>query len=137
MKTLETKLTCIRQDDYVEIEIKDDASNNIILRTKMTPDSFYKAFCQNRCMIDSETILNKDENFGLQMHHEKMEFETKAIGYGSELRDTAILEITELCKKRSEDEGIKYTPDNYFNAQDSFFTKDGVSYARCTVRWYK
>lgn len=67
------------------------------------------------------------DKVGKKMENKKFEFEIPDELYSS----TKSYELFNLAKALVPD---GWMPDSYFSSQDSFFRKDGVQYARCTIR---
>ena len=127
MKLKDAAITILINGDYTEIELHDKSSGLNIATVKLTVEQLSKALGRlsyTPCEIDITSELDKINKI---MIVDKLvfpfDYEGSYIGRS----------------KLAEQESIKYVPegwvaDTYFNSQDSFFTKDGVKYASCTIR---
>lgn len=118
-----SKVTSNYCEDYIIITIKDKASR-IGLTCELSLENFAKCI-MGLAQVDCKINKTNLENFGKKMEHKTLEFKIPCSG--SKQKENAIKKVSEICPDGWE-------PDNYFNSQDSFFTKDGECFARCTIR---
>ena len=125
------KITMLFSEKGLTIEILDDDSRTRFLEVSLSPEEVCQAFSRL-----SQTTVTKCEVHGLDkigLMHENKVFE-----FPFDWKNTH-----DDRKKVAAELAIKYcpagwTPDKYFNSQDSFYFVGDKSYARCTIRrWVK
>ena len=122
---LDAKISILVDEDGANIEIEDALSNETIAKINLPPETFCAALGRlvyNRC----ELVMGDKDKFGKRMENKKFEFK---------LPDSDIYRRKEIAKeeiKKVCPNGWEF--DNYFDSQDSFFSKDGESWARCIIR---
>lgn len=110
----------------VKIEIHDRDSGICFFRGRLDPKQFCMAMGQlSNCEMESGEVFSLDK-VGKKMEWKKFEFPIGKTTYDNR-KDVATIE----CLKNVPD---GWHPDLHFNAKDSFFTRDGVEYARVTIR---
>jgi hypothetical protein len=126
MKLTESKITIITNDEGVEIQLRDRTSNTCFAVVKMTPAQFTAAL-GGLGYTECET-----EVFGLDKvgkKHENKEFdfiipeELSTSSKKEELHQLALLHCPD-----------GWTPDKYYGSKTSFFRKNGIAFARTTIR---
>lgn len=126
MKELKGNITILGNDDGVYIEIKDKVSSIRIVKIKMSPEDFCQAalgrLANTRCSMEVGELMK----VGKKMINKSFDVA---------LPPEAGIREEEIAKELT----IKYCPegwepDLYFNSQGSFFKKDGINYARSTIR---
>ena len=113
--------------DNVFIEVQDEASRIRIIKLEVDPVQFTKALARlsNVPCINAET--GPLDRVGKKHECKDFEFPFEDKGDWKTRKERAAVESKRLCP-----EG--WISDGYFGSQGSFFTKDGKSYARCTIR---
>ena len=113
--------------ERVEISVKDDLSRNRFVTVSMTLENFAHAL-MGLAEVDCKHELRKPEIVGKKKEVEKLEFEMPQ-GTLSNRKS-----IAAAIANREMPEGWELW-DN-FSSQNSFFTKDGVEMARCSIVRY-
>jgi hypothetical protein len=119
-------LTLLFNSDGLHIEIADDGASLKFVDLKIAPEDVCKLLsrqAQISCNIEVKGL----EKVGKKMEWKKLEFEIP--------KDTPYKEEDNVAKEYAYihcPEG--WTPETYFGSRDSYFTKDGKSYARCIIR---
>ena len=116
---------------HIEISITDEIANINFVTVSMSFENFMK------CLTGLSDIKGAGKVSGLdkvgKIHEcELFEFPLAVFAGGSSSSrlDIAIETAERLCPNG-------WQPDLYFGSQNSFFEKDGVSYARCTIRRWR
>lgn len=133
-KTLEGGLSITYHRDHkdmsvITLRIEDADANAIIAEIKLSAEEFCKCALGNLHSLKCNVDVFDLDNIGKQHINETMEFPIpkEATAYGERngqmLKDLA----DEACPDG-------WTPDYYFNSQNSFTRRDGQDYARCTIR---
>ncbi len=109
------------------IELRDKTSNITFAIVTLTPEQLSMALSRlahTPCQIEARAL----ERVGKVHEHKKFEFPLPEDALRYEIRGERAGEIANrLCP-----DGWK--ADNYFKAQDSFFKRDGKTWARTTIR---
>lgn len=130
MKKLEGRITMLINREYTEIELKDVNSNITFATVRLTPEQTIA--CLSRLgHVECEIELDGLDNLGKKMQISKLEFEIPANIYRQQMRVIPVKELTEYAQSLLTD---GWVADSYFGSKDSFFTRDGKKYARCTIR---
>lgn len=125
---LQGKISLIinREETYIEIEDRD--ANTTFLKVKLTPEQLSAALSR-QAYVDCELEVAGLDRVGKKHEHKTFEFEIPNDLSGSKHEK----ELQILAQSQLTDGWIA---EGYFSSQSSFFKKDGVQYARCTVRRY-
>jgi len=115
-------ISILINSDYTTIEIEDKDANTTFVKVRLTPEQLSMALSR-LSYTPCEMEVHKLERVGKRHEHKSHEFEIPNDVKNNELHNLALLS----CENG-------WTPDNYFGSQNSFFTKDGKKYARCTIR---
>jgi hypothetical protein len=127
------KITILCDEDGATIELHDEDASLTFARVKLTSTQYCQALgrlAYTPCFSMEVKGLDK---VGKQMENRPLIFEVpKELPYKRDERDKLLIPILEkVCP-----EGWVY--DMGFHSQDSFFSKDGKSYAKTTIRrWVK
>ena len=123
---IKAKVTVLFSHDGMTIEVDD--SDAVITFCKIELNQ------EQTCQVMSRlgNVECKCEVFGLdkvgkQREREMIEFPIGVVGYGIERKKLAALEAKKHCP-------VGWEPDGYFGSQNSFFEKEGVAWARCSIR---
>lgn len=132
MKIKNGQITFLVNEDRTVIEFRDADANLLFARALLTPKQLSQALSRMgdvSCDMEVYAI----EKIGTKHECLKLEFEIpEGLGWGYKRDESKIYELA----LQAAPEG--WTPDNYFSSQDSFFSKNGKEYARCTIRrWVK
>lgn len=124
---MDGKITLLVNSDETTIEVEDVNSRLSVIKIKLTPEQLSQALSR----LSSTPCQFQFNDSGLigKIHKcKKIEFELpdELQGYS---RDDGVLHLFALTKCSD-----GWVPDKYFGSQDSFFTKDGRRWARCTIR---
>ncbi len=127
MKIIDAAITILVNEETTTIELHDKTSGLQFARIQLTPAQFSRALgrgAYTSCQIDVCGLQHLNKNMVI----EKLEFPFDSSNVKWEKRQTEASKAV-----------IPFIPegweaDNYFGSKDSFFEKDGVKYARCTIR---
>jgi len=125
MRLENAKITMLFSEDGLRIELRDGDANITFARVTLNPAKACHAMSR-LCNVECECEVVGLDLVGKHMVHKPLEFEIGNVEYKNR-KDTAILLASEKCPDG-------WVPDLYFGSQDSFFVKDGVNMARCTIR---
>jgi len=123
---LKGKISMFIGVEETTIRIQDENSNIEFVEITLTPAQLSSALSRlayTPCNIEVRGL----DRVGKK--HENKEFEFEISEKLSRERKTE--QLREIAQSMLTDGWIA---EGYFNSQNSFFTKDGVSYARCTIR---
>ncbi|QGH72887.1 MAG: hypothetical protein [Podoviridae sp. ctrTa16] len=126
---IKPSLTFLVNREHTTIEIKDDSSRALFFRGQLTPQELSEALSRMCATKFKGEVMNLCK-----------------VGKTHECKRFSFCISRELYSSRNEEEIYKaalsvvpdgWTPDMYFNSQDSFFIdNDGKHYARTTIRRY-
>lgn len=127
MKIIDGRITVLINKDYTTIELHDTLSGGKFAQIKLSPEQLSSALSRlshTKCEI---------ELHGLDRLNKKMEWQKLVFEIGNVNR------FEKDAKSKIFEKGLLACPegwelDNYFDSQDSFFEKDGIKYARATIR---
>ena len=124
---IDGNITMLFNDDGLKIEVQDRSSSLTFLRIKMNPVQVSQAFSR-LAHTDCENIeVHGIDKIGKKMEWTKFEFKfPDNIPHKERVRHAQAIAISQ-CPEGWE-------PDLYFESKDSFFVKDNIQYARCTIR---
>lgn len=123
---LEGRISIIINRDETTIEIEDENANVRFLKITLTPKQLSAALSRQadvKCEIEVRGL----EKIGKTHENRDFEFEIPNGLAGSKNES----ELHKLAQSLLSDGWIA---DRYFSSQNSFFKKNGVQYARCTIR---
>jgi len=126
MKLKDAGINFLVGQDYTTIEILDNTSSTTFCSVKLTPKQLSMALSRlgnTPCEVDVYSI----GRIGKKMEHKKHEFEIP-----SDILYAKRSEV--LCELIKETLPDGWESDNRFSSQDTFFSKDGKSFARTTIR---
>lgn len=130
MTKIEGRITMLVNREYTEITLKDVSSNITFATVTLTPEQTI-ACLSRQGYVECEIELRGLENVGKTMEHQKFDFEIPVDLENSKGRTIMDKLLGEYAQSLLSDGWIA---ERYFNSHDSFFTKDGKKYARCTIR---
>ena len=113
-------------EDYIRIEIIDELSRETIVSGKICLKDYAKLIT-GLSGVKMDYVHGDLSHIGKKHENKTHVFETPDIAYTEGRKDVAYKIAVETCPDGWE-------PDEYFGSRDSFFTKDGKNYARCTIR---
>lgn len=129
MELIDARIDFFINGDRTEIVIHDAVSSLRILEITLTPVQLSQAMgrlSMTKCAVFvNEYSLDK---LNRKLEVSQHEFEIPDFGYDKRNKKK---DVFELAVKSCPD---GWQPDNYFESQGSFFTKDNKQYARCTIR---
>lgn len=114
--------------ESVWLEVEDFDSRETFVRVELTPQQFVDAMARLACVPCKATVGGLGH---IGKYHECKDFdfvipEKVADDWKNRQRIAA-----EIAARECPD---GWTAEEYFGSQDSFFSKDGKNYARCTIR---
>ena|ERR1700741_363139 len=121
----EGKISIFIGQDSTVIEIIDASSSMTFVTVTLTPEQLSMALSRlshTPCKIETRGL----EKIGKTLEVSNLQFEITDTNYNTR-RQSAYKTALDLCTDG-------WIPDNYFESQSSFFTKEGNNYAQCTVR---
>ena len=127
MKLTNAAITILINGEYTEIELIDRTSGVRLAIAKLTPEQLSKALgrlAYTPCEIEVSSEFDK---LNKTMIVDKLVFPFK---YDGIYKERELLAAEEAKKHTPEG----WEADNYFNSQNSFFSKDGQQFASCTIR---
>ena len=129
MELKQGKITFLFDHDGASLEIEDDKACIKFVKVRLNN----KQVCQMLSRLAS-IHCEKVEVFNLEKVGKKhinktFEFELPTCDW-HDRKEIALQQIKYVCPKG-------WKSDNYFNSQDSFFTKDDKLYARVTIRQWR
>jgi hypothetical protein len=123
---LEGSISILINREKTTIEIKDENANARFLTITLTPEQLSAALSRQMA-IECEIEVSGIEKIGKKHENKQFEFEiTKDLKYSKNTD-----ELQKLAQSQLSDGWIA---ERYFSSQNSFFEKNGVQYARCTIR---
>jgi len=123
---LEGRISVLINRDGTTIEVEDENANARFLKITLTPEQLSAALSRQMA-VECEIEVRGLEKIGKKHENKRFEFEIPS-DLASSRND---LELQKLAQSLLNDGWIA---EGYFSSQDSFFKKDGVQYARCTIR---
>ena len=129
---INAKLTLLVGAHGARIEIHDDDANITLFSGEMSADSFLAALGRmSHVSFDSAELRGLDR-VGKRHENKKHEF---ALGLNSgEWRKDERLAALRLLDDGTAGVPDGWVADRYFGSQGSFFEKDDIRWARCTIR---
>jgi hypothetical protein len=120
----------INQDQDSTLEITDMDAGITFIQIKLSPEQVVQALSRLSYTRVEAEVMNL-EAVGKIMETKNFEFPLPEKIYGQAGKQLAVTEVKRVCP-----EG--WTPDLHFNSQNTFFEKDGKSWARTIIRrWVK
>lgn len=125
---LQGKISFLINKGYSIIEIEDDEANTTFLIVKLTEEQLV-ACLSRQGYVDCELEVSGLDRVGKKHENKIFEFEIPKELHGSSNEK----ELQVMAQSKLTDGWIA---EGYFSSQNSFFSKDGKQYARCTIRRY-
>ena len=129
MKLNDPRITILINREYTVIELHEHQSNVMFCRIRITPEQLSAALSRHgrvECSIDVDGL----DKLGKVHENKSFEFEIN-----DNIQRKDIIYLNDLCLKALKKNNMsEWTPDLYYNSQDSFFKKDEKQYARVTIR---
>lgn len=130
MKLKEGKISIFINMEFTEIEILDDNAAITFVKVKLTPEQLSSALGRlgrTDCQIE---VISLDK-VGKTHENKNFEFEIPKELYGTK----NIKELELFCEGALYKSGMAdWQSDAYYQSQNSFFNKDGKSFARVIIR---
>jgi hypothetical protein len=123
---LEGRISVLINRDGTTIEVEDENANARFLKITLTPEQLSAALSRQMA-VECEIEVRGLEKIGKKHENKRFEFEIPS-DLASSRND---LELQKLAQSLLSDGWIA---EKYFSSKDSFFKKDGVQYAICTIR---
>jgi hypothetical protein len=123
---LEGRISVLINRDETTIEVEDENANARFLKITLTPEQLSAALSRQMA-VECEIEVKGLEKIGKKHENKTFEFEIPSDLANSRNEN----ELQKLAQSLLNDGWIA---ERYFSSQDSFFKKDGVQYARCTIR---
>lgn len=119
-------------EDEITITVHDVSSSTDFVTLTLNREQFINAAMNRLGNTDVESaVVYKLDRVGKEMEMQKFEFvvgPAEEIGFGSQAMDSATLKALAAATPKG------WIPDKHFSSQDSYFKKDGVLWARTTLR---
>ena len=123
---LEGRISVLINRDGTTIEVEDENANARFLKITLTPEQLSAALSRQMA-VECEIEVRGLEKIGKKHENKRFEFEIPSDLANSRNEN----ELQKLAQSLLSDGWIA---ERYFSSQDSFFKKNGVQYARCTIR---
>lgn len=123
------KITILINREFTTIELIDDDSSITFAKIVLTPEQLSSALSRIACTECNMQVYGL-EKIGKTMEHKQLEFELPRMNMSS----MDAKELNEIAQKLLDKENEGWVSESYFGSQNTFFTKDGKPYARCTIR---
>lgn len=125
---LNGKISLLIGREETTIEIEDANANTTFLKVKLTSEQLSMALSR-QAYVPCELEVAGLDRVGKKHEHTQFEFEIPKELANSKYEK----ELQELAQSKLTDGWIA---EGYFSSQSTFFKKDDVQYARCTIRRY-
>jgi hypothetical protein len=119
------EVTILSERDKVVFTVTDEVSRTRLVEFSMTPEQFCAAIGRLAC-LPVELHIGRLDRIGKKHEHATHEFEIPTAGYYHRA------DATKTIGKKTCPEG--WVVSDNFNSQNTYFTRDGKSMARCTIR---
>ena len=120
--------SCSNGDKFISIKVEDVDAGITFLALEIDYASFAEVIT-GMSMVDCSMEVRNLKNVGKSIERDNIEFPISYEGYRSERKDAAI----EAARSHTP-EGWEFS--EYFGSQNSFFSKDGETWARTSIyRW--
>lgn len=126
---LEGKLTILINREYTEIEIEDENANIRFVRIRLNPEQLSAVLSRQAC-VDCELDIVGIDKIGKKHENKDFIFEIPKKLRNSDYKE----QLSSIAQSLLNKQGEGWIAESYFASQNSFFEKDGKTYARCTVR---
>ena len=123
---LEGRISILINRDGTTIEIEDEKANTRFVRITLTPEQLSAALSRQMA-VECELEVKGLSRVGKVHENKSFEFEIPK-DLASSRNEQNLHEIAQSLLTDG------WVADRYFSSQNSFFQKDGVRYARCTIR---
>jgi hypothetical protein len=123
------KITILINREDTTIELTDSDASITFAKIRLTVEQLSSALSR-LAYTECDIELNGLEKLGKKMQHKEFEFELPRQNMSQ--RDSK--ELTKIANKLLSDLNEGWSSDTYFGSQNTFFVKDGKTYARCTIR---
>ncbi len=129
MKLKDGRITILASSEGVKIEISDNDASSTFVEVFLTPEQFTSAIGR-LAFTKCEVNVNRLERVGKTHKHRVLEFMIpKEISASHNAK-----ELHKIAQQLLDMEGNGEVADGGFGSQDTFFTKDGIPYARTIAR---
>ena len=126
---LEGRITILISKDRTIIEIEDDNASMRFVTVTLSPEQL------SACLSRQVCVECKLEVVGLDKVGKKHENSSFVFVIPKELRGSEHHEkLREIAQDLLDKQGDGWISENYFASQGTFFEKDGLIYAKCTIR---
>jgi hypothetical protein len=123
---LEGRISLLINRDETTIEVEDENANARFLKITLTPEQLSAALSR-QCSVECQIEVRGLEKIGKKHENKYFEFEIP-IELASSRNENELQNLAQSLLKDG------WIAEKYFSSQNSFFKKDGVQYARCTIR---
>lgn len=123
---LEGRISMLVNREETTIKIKDDKANVTLAVVSLTPEQL-SMILSRQVDVECEIEVGNLSKIGKKHENKTFEFEIPSLIRGRKFDS----ELQEIAQSQLSD---GWVADGYFGSQNSFFTKDGKQYARCTIR---
>lgn len=111
-------------DDLIKVSVYDKNASATFIEMELTREQFINATMNRLAYTEVKNAYVTDlDKIGKRLEHKPFEFRISKYGDKGRARER----VKKCCPPG-------YTPDLEFSSQNSFFDKDGVPYARTTIR---
>ena len=133
-KEFEAEVTMFIGHGGIEIQIADTHASLRIIDIKMDAGQFCAAVGRLACCKGTAKVYQSVDKIGLKMEVDRIVFQMPGDYKEKHRKEFAYsLAVEEVGAMNANSEYL-WAVDNYFDSQDSFFTEDGKTFARATIR---
>lgn len=129
MQTIDGRVSLLVSGEGAKLEIYGANASCVILSADFTAEQFC-SMLGRVAMVKADLKIYDLSKVGKT--HENKVFEFEILDSHANSRNAAIL--TRIAQRHLDAEGEGWVADSYFSSKDTFFKKDGIQFARVTVR---
>ena len=130
MEIKDARISLLINSEETTLEVRDSDAAITFLRIKISPQQL-SDLLSRRCDVECHADVFGLDKLGKKHQNENFEFEVPIDierGNRNEI-------LNEIClKELALHDMPDWVPDKYYQSQNSFFKKDGKSYARAVIR---
>lgn len=128
MQTIDGRVSLLVSAEGASLEIHDKNAECVILRTEFTAEQL--------CLLLRGTMVHSDLKVynisKVGKTHECKHFEFEILDHFASSKEAD--RLSNIAQRLLDEEGEGWIADKHFSSQNSFFKKDGIQFARVTVR---
>lgn len=129
MQIIDGRVSLLVSSEGATLEVHDANASCVILRADFTPHEFC-SMLGRIAMVKADLKIYDLSKVGKT--HENKRFEFEILDSLANSKNAAILK--NIAQSHLDAEGEGWVADSHFSSKDTFFKKDGIQFARVTVR---